>query len=250
MQSIGIWGLREEARKSWDYFVCNEIVYRAEVGAGNLKRPQVFTEKYLHGDMWLDLHFTYPCGKQGDGHLEAICEVANEVLPSPQRKMDIERTGVDGNGAMLVECPQFIQLPKGVLPKSVSSVVWLKAINGACHCGWKQLESIPVGGIIDLENKKTYLSLFPLRENSRAVKMGETPRELIQRGPKIANEVAEQHGDGFRSIPHPHTPDFYCPIKICFVDNGIGWKVKPSVNFNLKSVEVFLRPTGLHFYEG
>src|SRR5205807_347162 len=141
---------------------------------------------------------------------------------------------------MLVERPEFIQLPKGVIPKGIPSVIWLKVVDKLCHCGWKKSESVPVGGVIGPENKETNLPFFFRGENPLSIEMGETPSQLIESRPKIADKIPEQHRNRFRRQLHRYPPNLHCPVKICFMGDSIGWKVEPLIELDLKSFEMFL----------
>ena len=46
MQSIGNWGLREEARKFWEHLACDECVHFAELPNINAKGSHELAEKY------------------------------------------------------------------------------------------------------------------------------------------------------------------------------------------------------------
>jgi hypothetical protein len=53
MQTVGIWGLREEARNSWDHIVSDKVVYLAESGQWNLEIG-MFTKQDIDGNLWVD----------------------------------------------------------------------------------------------------------------------------------------------------------------------------------------------------
>ena len=137
-----------------------------------------------------------------------------------------------------------------MVPVGVPSFVRLKIVESGCHCGWKQTEPVSIGGIIEFERREANVALLPLREHTRSVEMSQAPCQLIERGSKTANEVPEQHREWFRGLLHPNSPNLQCLIEICFIGDGIGWKFKPIFQLYFKSIEVFLRPAGLHFRKG
>jgi hypothetical protein len=49
-------GLREEARKSWDHIVSDEIIYLAEPSNGKSEVPHELAKKYFQGDVWFEMH--------------------------------------------------------------------------------------------------------------------------------------------------------------------------------------------------
>lgn len=248
--SVGIWALREEARKSWDYIVSDKVVYFFEPLEANFERAPIFSKRYLHGDVWLEVHWTQPSPEQGELHFESILEVTQEILPSPHRKANIQGTGGNGDGSMLIQGPEFMQLPKGVIPVGIPSVVRLKRVNVSCHCGWEQTEPIPVIRIIQSSHRKGDIALLSVREDALRVKMGQSPRQLVERRAETADEVPEEHSERFWGGLHPDSPDFEYPFEICFTGNGVGWKINPLVELDCKGFEMRLRPAGFHISEG
>jgi hypothetical protein len=245
--SIGVWGLREEARKFWDYFVSDKIVYLSETNQGQLKCSHA--EQYLKGDLWIEIHWTLPCVPHGEMHFKSITEVFLVGFPSPHREPNIKGVGTNGNRAVLVECPQFVQLPEGIIPVGIPSKMWLNRVESICHCGWKQTTPIPVGGVIVFENKETDVSLFPLTEDSAGSEnMGHLPSQLIQRSAQTANPIAQGFRDGIRGEADFYPPNLQNFFKIIFMPNGEGWKFNPLIDLPLKRVEMFLRPAGFHIY--
>lgn len=251
MQSIGIWGLREEAHKSWDHFLSNEVIYLAH----SLERDfEVISlsEQYLDGHLWLELHFTIPDERQRELHFIVICEKVEssgrETLPIGETKPVLNTIRQGGNGPVFIQVPQFVQLPKGVIAKGCPSVVRLKPVYDVCHCGWKQTQPIPVGGVVVLEDRKLNPALLGPTEDPRLVEMGQLPSELIQRGTKATNKVPEQHRDDLWSVSDLDLKSMGRPFKIGLFEDGI-WIETPLVDLPLKRLEVFVRPTGLHFYE-
>ncbi len=126
MESIGIWGLREEARKSWDHFVSNKVVYLSESVEGNLERT--VAEKYLDRDAWFEIHATCHGESQGEHHLQMVIEKiigrrSDKLLPSVESKSDTQRVRTKRDRSMFVQGPEFIQLPEGIIQKGIPSVM-------------------------------------------------------------------------------------------------------------------------------
>src|SRR5580704_4277611 len=148
MQTIGVWGLREEARESWDHFVSDEVVYLAKAGERDFKNVG-FPKQYLNRDIWLEVHWICPCEGERESHFQIICEAINvdETLPSCTGEANIKSIGERGDRPVFIECPEFVELPEGVIPERISSEVRLKRVNDVCHCGWKQFSPVVVSGI-------------------------------------------------------------------------------------------------------
>jgi hypothetical protein len=120
-RSIGIWELREEARKSWDHCVSDEIIYFPEANGRNLEVSHPFAEKYLKGKLWFEAHITAHVLNQGQMHFQVIIEVVNKMLPFGRRTRHLhsENGAISGNRTMFVHPPEFVQLPEDVLPIGV-----------------------------------------------------------------------------------------------------------------------------------
>lgn len=250
MRSIGIWGLREEARKSWDHFVSDKVVYLSESVEGNLERT--VAEKYLDRDAWFEIHFTAQGESQREYHFQMMIEKrrgkwGDESLPVIQRKTDTERIWAERYRSMFVQGPEFIQLPEGIVPKSVPSEVRLKRVDDVCHCGWKQGPAVFIGVVPNLEDREMDLLLFPLGKTLRSVEVGQFPRELIQCGTEATDEIAKQHWDDLWGQGNINPDDIEPLIKLDLFGDGIRFR-GPLPEFGVKRLEVFVRPAGLHFY--
>jgi hypothetical protein len=249
MRTIGIWGLREEARKSWDYVISDKIIYLSQAPDFNLECPR-FTEKYFSRDLWFEVHFTCPCITERESHFQMIWEMANistECAPVGSAEISGNIVVGAGRAPMFVERPEFIQLPEGVIPKRISSEIRLKRVENACHCGWKQTAPSIVGPWIT-ETGEADKPLFVRCENAIGVEMGEPPCELIESGPQAANEISKKHRNDFRCGCKFNPKDMERFFKICLFDNGVGFSA-PSVKLPFKSLEMFIRPAGLHLHE-
>ena len=164
MQTIGIWGLREEARELWDYFVCNEVIYFSEPFKGNFELAQVLAKQYLDGDLWFEVHWTFIKVDHREMHFNCIIERSprdEEILPSGKWESDIERIGIHGNRPVFVHRPELIKLPEGVILKGIPSEVRLKRINLSCHCGWEESPLEFVNVVSDLSDGRGYRGICP-----------------------------------------------------------------------------------------
>jgi len=247
MQSIGIWGLREEARKSWDHVVSDKVIYLGETRDLNLELPS-FAEQYLNGDLWFELHLTCIC--QRESHVSMIWEiVSGATLPVPRTDTKIDTNVVAGAGrtSMLVERPELVQLPERVILESIPSEIRLKRVQLGCHCGWKQHSPVSPG-IGFVENGEANLPLLGLVERPFRIQMGQSPRELVQTGAQATNEVSEQHRDYFRCGCEINFEDVERLFKVFVFTDGVGFDC-PLGDFPFQEMEMFIRPTGLHFHE-
>lgn len=249
MQSIGIWGLREEARESWDHAVSNEVIYLGQSSRGNLEVSHTFAEKYLKGELWFEGHFTAHVRQQRETHFQAIIEVADELLPLTGRSGHSNRkhSGVSGDRSMLVHFPEFVQLPEQVIPVGITSEVRLKIVEDFCHCGWKKAAPIFVSGVPLFKDQETNIPTLFIGEDSSGVEMGESPSQPFQGRSETRDKFPEEQGDYLRDGADIHPKDVETFFKLCvFPDHRDVWQRKPFANFYIKSVKVMLRPVGFH----
>lgn len=246
--TVGVWGLREEARKGWDHAVSNEVVYLSQSRPANLESSIEISEHYIHGDVWFEVHFTCPGGEQGDTHFNAILEINQIALPVRQREMDLKRTIAKRNNSVLVDVPKFIELPEGIILKSCPTQVRLKLVKYICHCGWKQTSAIVVRGVSVLGDKEADVPFLPRGEFFSGIKMGQPPRQQVERRAQIVDEVTQQDRNRCSDSRDLQAIDVESILEIGLLPDGIRFATKPNVQFPLKLVEVMTRPCGLHFY--
>jgi hypothetical protein len=247
----GIWELREEARKSWEHVTSDEIIYFVQADRRNLKGSHPFAEKYLKGELWLELHFTAHIRDQRETHFQVIVEVVNKLLPRARRagQRNGNNRAIGWDHSMFVHRPEFIELPKGIVPVGVPSEVRLKGVELSCHCGWKQAAPILVSAVPLLEDQEANVPLLSLRKNSLGVEVSQAPRQLVKTRSKTANEIPKQHGNYLRNQTDIHAKDVDTFFKLCvFPDHRDVWERKPSVDLTIQSVKVILRPAGFHLH--
>jgi hypothetical protein len=248
MKSIGIWGLREEARKTWDHVISDKVVYRSEVIYGERELSHVLAEKYLQGDVWIEIHWTLIKPDQREVHFNCICEVAQVPLPSFKREMKIERTGINGDSPVFVHVPKLVELPERMSPVGVFSDIRLKCVDDICHCGWEQLAPVVVGGIPFLEGEKLDLPLLRTVENTNWRQVRECPSQLIEGRSQATNKISDKHGDKFWSefVLNPNDMDGL--LEIVMVGDGIWFRVNPVLDGHLKRFDMKIRPAGFHVH--
>ncbi len=203
MQSIGVWGLREETRESWDYVVSDEVVYGAKAIEVDLEIAHSVSSvnwlaKYDSGDIYLELKIFF--FRQRDTYYHRVLEnvVISPSLRDPEcsdRKLDVTQC----NGAMLVDVAELIQLPKGMVLERRSTVVRLKRFDNS-------------EGILRNVSDPFVVPLVPnageLRFNregripprSVGAQEGELPCEIVKAGTKRIGEFSNEHSDGVGSV--------------------------------------------------
>jgi hypothetical protein len=114
-----------------------------------------------------------------------------------------------------------------------------------------------VGGIVLPKNGELNDFFLPLDEAPGSIgepikrgksQMRQLPSQVIQTRPEAVNEIAKEHRDRFVDWGNINPKDVQSLIKICLFRDGVMSRIfKPSINFSLKGVEMFLCPSGLHF---
>ncbi len=74
--------LREEARKSWDHIVCDELVYSLKVLKIQSDVPVKIAKNYLKGDWCIECHLTFEA--EGNIHYQLIVESEAPELMTPK----------------------------------------------------------------------------------------------------------------------------------------------------------------------
>ena len=246
MKSIGIWGLREEARKQWNYVVSNKLTYFSEPSHRNLELPHVLSKQYLDGNCWLESHWTLIKLDQREMHFNCICEAAKVPLPAGELEADSERVRVTRNRPVFVHVPELIKLPEGVIPVSIASVIRLKLVECHCYCGWEETEPLAVIPSVDPCDRELYPPFLPFREESASSKMGERPCELVECRTQTTNEIADQHGNEFWGNFVLDPADVDGLLEIVMVGNDVRLRVNPILDGHFKRIEMKFRPAGFH----
>lgn len=233
--------LFEEARKSWDYVVSDELVYVGYLDNVQLDNMHV-AKQYAQGAGRVEIHLTLH-GKR-NAHFCAIvrrCHFRDVHYGGRKLKHNIAAGRRDAS--VLVKVAHLVKAPEKMLLNRIRSIVWLKRFDDLdCICGHTPsvaLESIPAVGVVRVVNRELGM-------------LGRRPRlpcqlkdKLIQRGPKTIKQIASNErkpvGDiGKFDLEH-------VPLALRIVLLGKQMRVAMNEDFVglPKSVKVFFRPGGL-----
>ena len=208
----------------------------------------IFAKKYFDEAVGLRSHHDQRRGGW-ERHFTVILEFAMISFPSVEREMHIEDAAVHRNGFVFVHCPEFVQLPEGIVAKAVPlcSRRLRSQDEGICHCGWEQtlMKEVVVVAFAG-DRKRIFLSSLRLTD-SPGVPVGQSPCKLIQGRPQAADEVPDEHWNDFGHRVDFGPNDMDAIFKICLLGDGIGFRANPIGQYGLKRIEVMLRPVGLHF---
>lgn len=238
---LGVWGRREEARKSWSYRCSDVVVYFCDLFSrefqGNSYGRIDWISKFENGHAWLEYHGLL------DGERPAYFVSIVEVCPDPPLGFNIDGgidTSSDGK-SMFIDIAKFIQLPKGIIPVGRTSIVRLKFFdnrNGLTgHVPNEFSESLfGLGGPVWQDRKHHLSAGLGISDK------GELPCELVKAGAKGVDDI----GEGQKNIDVDN-------VELAADDISLAHKViafrdcifvGPAIGRSqgIKSLQMFVRP--------
>lgn len=246
---LGTWADREEARKLWDDFICDECVYFAKSPDVNGESPHVFAEKYVRNDLWFHIRWVETEPRQAGNYCnEALIEAIHldESLHIAS-KLDGPIAAIDGNSPMFVEVPQFVELPEFMCVHGIRSVIRLKRVQGAVEAGMKQSAFLPIT-LIGPGNREGNSGSGSFISRNRAGKqIDQVPSELIERTAETVNEIS--NSERYLLIRRSLLRDYekvLRSIRVVFFGNRIRVAFNPLSKSFLSRLEVKVSPSGFH----
>jgi hypothetical protein len=246
--------LLKESRESWEYVVSDEFIYALK--PINVTFDSLFRipKDYLQGNVWIEIHITF-IGER-DTHAIVIVENhdTNKFLGSQHEDIGgVEPHPVHRNSSMLVDIAQQIQSPQEMTDKacSIASTLRLKRFdNTDCICGYSV--HVPIESPLEVfaEGEVKNGELGPLGIGDAQFRKG--PRQLIQGGTETIENLTKRERDGIRGIFQVKPDSIESVFKIVFTTEGIGlvWTKSEVIQFGLKRLEMFIRPTSFQISVG
>jgi hypothetical protein len=246
--ALGSWGAREEARKSWDHFVCDKCVYFAKPFDVDGEVPHIFAEKYVGNDLWFHIRWTQLDTRQtGDYYVEALLEFVHVDEASDARgELNSRVSTVNWDGAMLVEVPKFIELPEGFGLYGVRSVARLKRVEDGMDASVEQGPLLPVSFLSSANRKDNLCGNLFGRGNRIGEQVDQVPSELVKGCPEAVDEVSHGESDFFRGGVWSNCETMLSQIKIILFSDRIRIAVDPVAKSLLSRLEVKVSPSGFH----
>lgn len=247
-QQLGTWAAREEARKFWDHFLCDEGVYFAKPLDVNRECTHEFAEKYVRNDLWF--HVRWMQAKPGlarYGYNEALIEaVPLDISRSTFRSnLDDPISAVNGNGSMFVGIPEFVELPERFCLQSIRSVVRLKRVQSTVDTGMKKGSFLPVG-VVGSADRESDLVFSLGGRDCTGEQMDQVPSELIERRSKTVNIIANRKSDFLANRLWGDYEEVQRSLRVVFFDHGVRVAFNPVPNLLLGRLEVKVSPSGFH----
>jgi hypothetical protein len=245
---LGSWAAREEARKSWDHFLCDKGVYFAQPPDVNLESPHIFSEKYVRNDLWFHIRWTQlDAGQAGDHYNEAIIEsVVVHRSGNACRKLDRPVAAIDRNSAMFVEIPEFIELPEIFRLYGGRSVFRLKRIKSGVDAGVEQGPFIPISLIVPADREGNSVSGSFIDRDRTRKRVDQVPSQLIERGTETVNEVCHSERDLFGRSAAGDYEKVIRSVGIILFAHGVRVTIDPIAKSFFSRLEVKVSPSGFH----
>jgi hypothetical protein len=250
--TLGSWQAREEARELWDRFPCDSLVYVAQLPNADLESSHVFAEKYVGNDLWFHIRWSVANPRNaGDDYGEVVLEANPSVSNRAQltaTKVDCPVAAIDGNSAVFVEVPEFVELPEVIRVYGVRSIARLKRIENAVDAGMEHGPLLPVGFIGSADGKDNLIGL-PLRfRDGIGEEMHQVPCELIQRSTEIVHEVPDCERNILRRRMGLDYEHVLRSLRIILFPDGVRVAFNPVPNLSLSRLEVKVSPSGFHVH--
>lgn len=233
--------LLEEARKSWNYAVSNEVIYLLDTFEIAFDPLEGIAKDYLEGNLWISGYFSFWDDLVNrHAHYAAIFECCRP--DKSLGELPFNMTAMHRDSSMLVDVAQQIKTPQKMLLNSngVSSIVRLKRFdNGRCPGGHSVCLSRKSSRRVRVSPIKNWeLSALGVSERQ----FSQTPYELVERRTQTVQNVSEDKGNMVRSIFDliPDTIPTIC--KITLAEKLIRFRLVEDTQFFPKTVKMFLRP--------
>jgi hypothetical protein len=243
------WRLREEARKSWDYLLTDELVHVDKVGGIEFDPFFDISKRNIYCCPWLEIRIWL--GRERECQYTAIVERfrMNLLRRLNTRKLNVKDTGMYREMAMFLNIPERMKTPQmgGFVRRA--TIVRLKLSDSG-----NRLFGNTFGSIGDYplctRSKLTddgELNL-PTREFWQSGKKGQLPCEMIKGGTEATNEVSDYERKREGRLIKNNGNNILRGLQVLLSRVSIGLRFSELVDPRIQRVQVFLRPT--HFQIG
>jgi hypothetical protein len=237
--------LREEARKSWDYFITDKLIYAKQL-IDSEDNPFLFiSEVNLYREPWIEGHFVF--GGKWKSHYVFIAEGIPGRDWNAVRDGQINMNGMPSQIPVLVDVPQLIEPPEMATLVGIPVMVRLKRLHdGDCEVG--DLKGAPSNP--DLCVERILFADWEARFPRRLIgsERSQLPCHVIEGGSQTGDEIAsDQRNDGVGKI-YRRSDNPLIPFNVVCGREMMGIRCPVFADLNIERVKVFLRPT--HFTIG
>ncbi len=236
--------LLEEARKSWEYLVTDELVYvlqgRRNPGVAGFS----YLEGYLAGFYWIELAIRI--GEGGHNH-DFIAIIEHAYRAAKKGHFDMKDMPEDRGIPVGVGIPPIIEQKQGVHLGSISSVIRLKALDDldfrAVGIRYQRKSGTPSTNIglrrrffFEDWERGSFIWNSPIPGC-------QGPSNLVKSGAETVDELTNEHtnpGRGFTTYLEPR--HIVGSLRLLLDHNGVGLQQVVNTQCTINGVEMLLRP--------
>ena len=200
-----VYRLLKEARETWDYVVCDKLVYCLDVSQVALDVPVLIAKNYSEfGNPWIERHLTLK--RQRELHYCIVTEFCEaQRLIHTGRDESVPRHNatkpVDGDSGVFVDVAKFIKSPQQILVNCLRRrcVVWLKRFDDAPRlCGYTVCLPVESRDVLLLKDRK----LGALGVTRGGIDFRQTPNQLVKGRTEAVEKVTEDKRNVVRDVLH------------------------------------------------
>ena len=256
--------LLEEAHKSWDYFVSDEIVYEGKLS--DIKSPKIlptWIDDYRRGDFWFELVGRLRCSFGGQEHtrehehrlvLLMYADSSDSRVVPTKSKLGVDEGWRDDS--VFVPIRQISKVAEHYVFRPIPTVIRLKLLNLHMRSRREkaniiQAETTDMGiarrQTLASEREQDAFGIFgrPGVVSIGGTLVSERPSDMVKGCPQIRQNVPNDQGPIFlRFGLNSYRYDIAKAVKFACFPNGDLW-LEQAVDTPFESLDVYIRPLNL-----
>lgn len=239
--------LREEAKKSWQHSILDELVYVTQVEGPKVHPCGDIAKIYLKGDIWIEVKFML--AGQRDAQYCAIIQVFDsDVAGIGSGKPELNLGTIRRDSPMLVKVTHSVQPPKVVGFRGCRSICWLKLFNNGDGVYGNSREIITklFGASIVPFCEDRELGVF---RNSHS-QFGETPDQLVKAGAHTVKRIPTPQADFVGNVVKLDPNYIPSIFKVFLTNNSAGVSFVELQEVIVQRFQMSLRPIQLQIRIG
>lgn len=231
--------LLEEARKSWDYIVSDELVHSIQPVNVNFYGLNGIAKEYVVNTMWVEAHLTFKM--QGHAHYACIVQFQQmQVLSRKVRKIGDGCVATRRKSSMFIDDGKSMELPEKMVFRGIPSVVRLKRFNNSpCPCGYPASAITNGFPIRFIEDRKLRV------KRVHPFEFSERPDKLVERGTQAIEKISNDKWKTVGRLPKLQPDDIPLIFNISLGAKTMRLRLCENPQLLPQRIQVFLRPGGL-----
>ena len=233
------------------YFITDKLVYVDELLSRDDDVFRFVSKVNVDLDRWIEFHVRL-CGKWEAYYTGIIRPARNGRHVGWKTYRNLCERTMDRDSPMFVDIPEPMQLPQFRRLISVPMVVWLKQRDDLPSLSGNAAHGIferpcPLG-VIDGDNGKASTKV-----DSATASVCESTSKVIQRGTHAADCISSNQTEDNVDWGRIEVENVLSCFKVILCPNSMSLALQKAPDFNVQTVQVFLRPTqlerGIEFWE-